>query len=1561
MLFTILITKLYAVPAYPFPIKYTQPDGSEITIQLKGDERVHWAETSDGYTLLSNGKNGWEYAVADSNGDLKTSGILAREVGKRTLTELKLLKGVSKNNRFSTKQVKTLKSVWEAKFGSEKLVGVSDFFRPNVVNATTNDGRKKVFSPNGTKKLIMILIQYTDKKFTKTQQNFVDLMNTQNYNQNGAEGSVQQYFYEMSYGQFKIVTDVAPKIYTADHDMAYYGAHNGTANDIRANDLMKEAIQKADPDVDYTQYDNDGDGSIDGIYIIYAGYGEASSGIDETIWPHAGGVSGTYDGKTASKYSCSNELNYNGASTPGTLTTIGVICHEFGHVCGAPDYYDTDYATGGSFTATGQWDLMDRGCYNGAISGSKPAHFNPFEKTRAGWLTPVTLTSPTSIIDIPDITTNSIVYKYNTTTENEYYLIENRQKTGFNAYCPGHGLMIYHYNKAVWDVSANKTSPQGFYPVCASATISPGISSPDADYGSINSDGCPFPGSTNKSSFTDATTPTAKSWNGSNTYKPITNITENNTTKKVSFTFMGGNSCTPPTVQASNLSFSSIQDNQLTLNWTRGNGTGGVIVLARRNSAVNTTPLNGTSFTANSAFQQGNLVDPDTYVIYKGTGTNVTFTDLLKASTYYFAVFEYNSDLCYTSTALTGNASTTGCTYGSATAPQNTLNYVGITNVNLNTIDNKSQWGSTAYTDYSHIITNLVSNNSYNLKIATHSYTNTVNTKAWIDWNNDCLFTSSELYDFGSSTNDAVLTKQILVPANAYSGYVRMRVRTGINSPMNATGETSYSEAEDYTLKIIGGCTPPTTQASGFSATNIQDEQMTINWTRGNGNKVIVIAKLGSETESPIGADLTANAELGSGTQIGIGNYVVYNGTGNNVTVTGLVKGATYYYAIYEITTPTNCILQPALTGSASTSGCRAGIPTDSKNYSRGITNVTFNTINNTSKREQAYSDYRYINTSVFKGETYNLSVTVLSGTNKYLTKAWIDWNKDCIFDPLTEEYDLGTNTTTGLTSLSPLSIIVPLSAKDGPTVMRIRTRYWNAPTPLNNNDDSEAEDYILRVDSHTTTWNGTTWNPSYPTSLYNAIIDGNYNDAGFACNNLTINAGKQMTVASGTLAVEGNLTIKSDVTGTATLIDNGTVTVTGTSNVEQYLSSSRNWYMSSPVTGATIPIGNTYYKYVEAGNNGSTWASVAPGSQFDLMTGYIVKPASEITFVFSGALNTGTKSRTDLTSTATAKAGFNLVGNPYPSYVSWDAATKANLGSTIWYRTQTGGVYEFHTYNSSGAIGVPTGTTGIIAPMQSFWVRANAGTTGRLEFTNAMRSHQNANSNLFKSPVAVTQKVLRLQVSNGTNTDETVVYFNPYASNDFDIYDSEKMSNGNNAIPEIFTQAGTEEVVINGLKSVETKNIVPLGFRTGAANTFTIKVTEISNFDADTKIILMDNTVEHDITDGNLYSFTSDVASTNNRFTVIFKSNSNITGLNNLTDKQSISVFRNANNHIVVMRDIFTQTGIITVCNALGQKILSTTITGASTEINKTFNPGIYFVTVNELRKNATIKTIIK
>lgn len=1569
LLMVILITAFfsitYAVPAFPGPIKYKQPDGTEITIQLKGDERVHWAETSDGYTLLSNGKNGWEYAVKDNSGDLKVSGVLAREASKRTTDELKLLRGVSKNFRFSSKQVNLLKSVWEAKHGSEKLVGTSGFLKSIAAKATTKDGRQKVFSPNGTKKLLMILIEFQDTKFKHSRDEFYALMNTQNYNVNGAKGSVRDYFLEQSYNQFDIQTDVVG-IYTANNNMDHYGADaSADDKDTHSDELMLEAVQAADPYVNFANYDNDGDGSVDGVYIIYAGYGQATSGIANTIWPHAGGIAGqTFDGKTISKYSCSNELTAGGTD----ITTIGVICHEFGHVCGAPDYYDTDYAdSGGNFLGTGTWDVMCYGVYNGSPSGSQPAHMNPYEKVRNGWVTPTLLTSATSLT-VPDITTNPVIYQYNTSTPNEYFLVENRQQTGFNTACPGHGLLIYHADGDYilshdYHNDINVGSHQGFYPVCSNSdkNIS-SITTLVSDYGSISSQGCPFPGTAEKTEFSDTSTPRAKSWSGLKTYKPITGITENPSTQTISFTFMGGNSCTPPTNQASNLSFSNIQDNQMTVNWTRGNGTGGVIVLARRNSVVNTTLLNGTTFNSSSIYQQGDLVDLDTYVIYNGTGTSVTFTDLLKNSTYYFAVFEYNSDLCYTSTALSGSASITGCSPCIPTAT--TKGSIGITNVSFNTINNTSSYSSAAYTNYAETITNVTPGTTYTLSVSTYSYTNTVYTKAWIDWNNDCTFQPSEEYDLGSSTNDAVVTKQIQVPANAYSGYVTMRVRTSYGSAPTTCGNMNYSEAEDYTLKVVDGCTPPTTQATAFLATNIKEDQMTLNWTRGNGNKVLVIAHQSSDVnESPIGADLTANVEFGLGSQIGTGNYVVYNGTGNNVTVTGLNPGLVYHFSVYEFNSPTNCFLMPALTGNSTTiAECTIDTPTASSDNSMGITNVSLNTINNSSTGSPVYTNYKTFQTTLIKGRSYPISVRVnTGGTFTMKTKVWIDWNKDCAFDPVTEVYDLGSanNVSDGTTSISP-TITIPSTALTGLVVMRVRSSYFdgvNLPTALGNNNFSEAEDYTLKLTD--IIWDGSTWNPETPTSTDDVVIDGNYNNVGFSCHNLTINAGKQMTVTSGTLSVGRNLTLKSDdANGTATLVDNGYVTVTGTTNIEQYLSGVRNWYMSSPVTGATAPAGNTYYKYVEAGNNASTWTTVSSGSTFENMIGYVIQPTASSAFTFSGTLNTGSQSITGLTSTATAKTGYNLVGNPYPSYVSWDAATKTNLGTSIWYRTFTGNAYAFNTYNTTGSIGSPATTTGIIAPMQAFWVLVNAGNTGTLAFDNTMRSHLTASSNSFRAPAASTQKVLRLQVSNGTNSDEAVVYFNVNATDGYDAYDSPKMTNGNASIPEIYTFAGTEKAVINGLNSIATNSLVPLGFSTGAANTFSIKATEVTNFDTDNRIILKDKAlnIEQDITNGTPYTFTSNATSAENRFVVIFKSASAITGIDNPAENTNLIVSKNANNQIVITRSVGSQPGIVTVCNTIGQKLLSTTINGETTVISKSFNSGVYFVTVDNITKKVII-----
>ena len=188
------------------------------------------------------------------------------------------------------------------------------------------------------------------------------------------------------------------------------------------------------------------------------------------------------------------------------MGNIGVMCHEFGHNLGAPDFYDTDYGTGGQYSGTGSWDCMAGGSWNN--SGKTPAHHNGFTKWfYYGWLTPITINSAATI-SMSNIEQNQVLYLYTTTTSNEYYLLENRQQIGFDASLPGHGLIIYHADQnyiTLHDGSndINATSHQGLYPKAAGGTI--------------NASSCPFPGTSSNTSFTDLTTPNSKSWAGANT------------------------------------------------------------------------------------------------------------------------------------------------------------------------------------------------------------------------------------------------------------------------------------------------------------------------------------------------------------------------------------------------------------------------------------------------------------------------------------------------------------------------------------------------------------------------------------------------------------------------------------------------------------------------------------------------------------------------------------------------------------------------------------------------------------------------------------------------------------------------------------------------------------------------------------------------------------------------------------------------------------------------------------------------------------------------------------
>jgi hypothetical protein len=492
--------------------------------------------------------------------------------------------------------------------------------------------------------------------------------------------------------------------------------------------------------------------------------------------------------------------------------------------------------------------------------------------------------------------------------------------------------------------------------------------------------------------------------------------------------------------------------------------------------------------------------------------------------------------------------------------------------------------------------------------------------------------------------------------------------------------------------------------------------------------------------------------------------------------------------------------------------------------------------------------------------------------------------------------------------------------------------------------------------------WNGSAWNTS-PTTNYNAKIDGNFTGAGFDARNLVLSAGKQLSITSGTLAVANTFSILSDaVNGTGTFTNTGILTVGGTTTVQQYLSSTeigvngRNWYISSPLSAATsstitTATGNSLVYY-----DGTTpWANAA--ATMDVMKGYIaVSPAQNTTINFTGGtLNNGDKSVIDL------PLGFNLVGNPYPSYVDFAQAAITNVVNSIWYRSKKEGTYNFHTYNVTGGVSIHDGTA-IIPPMQSFWIKTTSATNS-FGFTNAMRSHQDQSviANRLMAPKVNTKQIVRLQVSNDSNRDETVIYFNPEAKNTLDDYDTQKMFINSDAKPEIYTQVADEKLVINGLNNIPFDTEIPLGFVAGAAGDFSVSNTEMTNFEAGTRIMLIDKlnpTTEFELTNGLAYNFSAPVTTaTTNRFSLIFRAPGVATDVDNAS-KLNAQVFVNTANQIVVATP---EKATVAIYNVMGQKQYENMITSTKTTINKAFGAGIYFVALTVNGLSEVQKVIIK
>jgi M6 family metalloprotease-like protein len=430
-----------AVPANPNPYVVTQPDGTRISVRLCGDEYYHYYTTEDGTPVTLCDDGFYRYTTIDSQNNLVAS---ANVVGKVNASVLPDKKSVIQRHKELHKVNKMRKSV--------KLPEAQAPMRSAARNAGSN---------GGVVKGVIVLAEFQDQKFTFSQKAINDKMNKVGYtDEYGSIGSARDYFVAQSYGQFQPEFDVVGPV-TLSQNMAYYGANYQGANDIRPHEMVAEACQLASQQglADMSDYDHDGDGWVDLVYVIYAGYPESSGAPSETIWPHAwyvysgGGLLVTLDGVKLNAYACSAELNGNSGSN---LEGIGTFCHEYSHTLGLPDFYDIDYsgAMGMSW-----WSIMDHGSYG--ANGYIPIGYNAYEREFCGWLEFNELTGDASIT-MPELTTDkTAAYKITSTNPNQYIIIETRCRKGWDVALFSEGMMVIavDYNKKAWDSNGPNDDP----------------------------------------------------------------------------------------------------------------------------------------------------------------------------------------------------------------------------------------------------------------------------------------------------------------------------------------------------------------------------------------------------------------------------------------------------------------------------------------------------------------------------------------------------------------------------------------------------------------------------------------------------------------------------------------------------------------------------------------------------------------------------------------------------------------------------------------------------------------------------------------------------------------------------------------------------------------------------------------------------------------------------------------------------------------------------------------------------------------------------------------------
>lgn len=477
----------WAVPAKRILTTHTQVDGSQITVQLTGDEHSHCYRTLDGLALTS---------VDDVHFYYAGSNILAHNENDRTASELSYI--AANHSKLSGELQETSRRV------RAKVAVKED--EPQVPNV-------------GSPRIPIILVGYKDLPLKGS-----DPVSIFEKHFNSGEKSAFNYFKDQSFGKFTPEFDILG-VANLENNRNVYGGNDFYGNDKGVGKMVAEACETFKA-VDWSKYDNDGDGYVDVVIVLYAGTGEAQGGPAESVWPCQWDLySSDYDkdltmGRTIiSKFAVFNELN--GTSDKTTkVDGVGTFCHEFSHCLGLPDFYSTN---GMNYYGMGTWSLMDYGCYND--DGFTPMGYTAYERNYFGWLN-IEEAQPNSVLTLQPVALGGKAYRISNdqdVTGNEYFIIECQKMQGWEQYMASEGLMVTHvdYDAKVWANNTVNNNGQR-----QRMTIVPA----DNKLSLYNESGDLYPYNGNDA-LTDDSTPAARVYTGEGSvkrlHKPITNIIKN--------------------------------------------------------------------------------------------------------------------------------------------------------------------------------------------------------------------------------------------------------------------------------------------------------------------------------------------------------------------------------------------------------------------------------------------------------------------------------------------------------------------------------------------------------------------------------------------------------------------------------------------------------------------------------------------------------------------------------------------------------------------------------------------------------------------------------------------------------------------------------------------------------------------------------------------------------------------------------------------------------------------------------------------------------------------------